>query len=693
MKSLSIKKNKYKHLLAPINVGGLWLRNRMMTTSMSPGAGYTDPETHMPTQMFLNYLEERAAGGFDLICQTVMMYPQTGVTRHPVPWAFSEDHVAGLASMSAVVHKYGSHLVGQIPALNNWRPTGSDKEEAYGPSNITIRKIHGQSYVAMAKEQIPDYIGQAVNAASILQKSGWDGVELVAGAGGTLNRFLSKATNNRIDEYGGSPENRCRLVIEMCQAIKAALPGFPVFLRWSPIDLVPGGNEIEDALELAPFLDNAGFGYLNVQIGWHESSEPTTTKEIKDGYWSWVSAELKKVVRKTPVVTGYRETDPDIMERILAEGKADMIGGLRYSLADPEFPKKLREGREKEIRKCICCCRCLDDMAAAKGQEYCSVNPGLGPELLKKPEKAPLARKVMVIGSGPAGLSAALTAAKQGHNVTVFERGPRIGGCLVLSSVFSPMYERLIKYYKEVLPQYKNITIKVNSKVSVKTVKKFAPEAIIVAVGGECIDGDMPGTNGKNVVRSHDFLELLNGLPPQKPGIVNKVMWNAGYVFLHFIYHPKLVDLVLKVPSPWPVGKKVAIIGGGLPGCEMGLKLTGGWRNMKIFEEGKVGYDVGSSERFLVRNTFKAADDVEMHEKNKVVSITDSGIYAIDENGVETFYEADTVAITLGFEKNLSLYEQIKDLAPQVFLIGDAAAPKRMADATKAGYRAAVQIK
>lgn len=685
--------SKYKHLLSPINVGGLWLRNRMMTTSMSPGLGYTDCVTHMPTQMFLNYLEERAAGGFDLICQTVMMYPQSPEARHPIPWAFAEEHVEGLSKMSAVVHKYGSHLVGQIPALNNWRPTGSDKEEAYGPSDITIRKIHGQKYVAMTKEQMPDYIAQAVNAATILKKSGWDGVELVAGAGGTLNRFLSKATNNRTDEYGGSAENRCRLLLEMCSAIKQALPGFPVFLRWSPIDLVPGGNEIEDALELAPYIDRAGFGYISVQIGWHESSVPTTTKEIPDGYWSWVSAELKKVCTHTPIVTGYRETDPDVMEKILAEGKADMIGGLRYSLADPEFPKKLRERREKEIRKCICCCRCLDDMAAGKGQEYCGVNPGLGPELLYKLQPAEKPRRVMVIGSGPAGLSAALTAAREGHKVTVFERGPRIGGCLVLSSVFSPMYERLIKYYKAVLPKYPNIDIRCNKKVTAEFVKKCAPEVVIVAVGGECIDGDMPGTDGKNVVRSHDFLELLNGRPPQKPGIVNKVLWNAGYVFLHFIYTPKLINFALKLPSPWPVGKKVAIIGGGLPGCEMGMKLTGGWRKMNIFETGKIGYDVGSSERFIVRNTFKTADDVEMHEKSRVVSITDSGVYAVNENGQEDFYEANTVAVTLGFKENRELYEQVKDLAPQVFIVGDCNEPKRMADATKAGYRAAASIK
>lgn len=684
---------KYEHLLSPICVGGLWLRSRMMTTSMSPGKGYTDADTHMPTQMFLNYLEQRAAGGFDLICQTVMMYPQTGVTRHPVPWAFSEEHVAGLASMSDVVHRYGSHLVGQIPALNNWRPTGSDMEEAYGPSDITVRKIHGQYFVPMKKEQIPDYIGQAVNAASILKKSGWDGVELVAGAGGTLNRFLSKATNNRTDEYGGSPENRCRLLLEMCAAIKKALPDFPVFLRWSPIDLVPGGNTIEDALDLAPYIDNAGFGYINVQIGWHESSEPTTTKEIKDGYWSWVSARLKKVCRHTPIVTGYRETDPEVMEKILAEGRADMIGGLRYSLADPEFPKKLREGRDREIRKCICCCRCLDDMAAAKGQEYCSVNPGLGPELLRLLEKAKSPRRVMVIGSGPAGLSAALTAAMEGHSVTLFERGPRIGGCLVLSSVFSPMYERLINYYKAVLPMYKNIDIRCNCCVTEKTVKKYAPDAVIVAIGGDTLDGGIPGRDGKNVVLSHDLLELLNGRPPQKPGIVNKVMWNAGYVFLHFIYTPGLVSFVLRLPSPWPVGKKVAIVGGGLPGCEMGMKLTGGWRKMRIFEEGKIGFDVGSSNRFIVRNTFKAADDVEMHEKTKVVSITDSGVYAIDENGEENYYEANTVAITLGFRENRELYEKIKNLAPQVFIVGDCNEPKRMPDATKAGYRAALQIR
>lgn len=276
-----------------------------------------------------------------------MMYPQSPEARHPIPWAFAEEHVEGLSKMSAVVHKYGSHLVGQIPALNNWRPTDGDKEGirpfGHHHQKDTRPKVRRHDQGADAGLHRP---GRQRRHDTPKERLGRRGA-LVAGAGGTFNRFLSKATNNRTDEYGGSAENRCRLLLEMCSAIKQALPGFPVFLRWSPIDLVPGGNEIEDALELAPYIDRAGFGYINVQIGWHESSVPTTRR-----YRRLLVLGVRRAqegLRTAPIVTGYRETDPDVMEKILAEGKADMIGGPEeYSLADPEFPKKLRERRRKD---------------------------------------------------------------------------------------------------------------------------------------------------------------------------------------------------------------------------------------------------------------------------------------------------------------------------------------------------------
>ncbi|MFR5781772.1 MAG: NAD(P)-binding protein [Oscillospiraceae bacterium] len=265
------------------------------------------------------------------------------------------------------------------------------------------------------------------------------------------------------------------------------------------------------------------------------------------------------------------------------------------------------------------------------------------------------------MGSGPAGLSAALTAAREGHKVTVFERGPRIGGCLVLSSVFSPMYERLIKYYKAVLPKYPNIDIRCNKKVTAEFVKKCAPEVVIVAVGGECIDGDMPGTDGKNVVRSHDFLELLNGRPPQKPGIVNKVLWNAGYVFLHFIYTPKLINFALSCPP-------LACRQEGRHHRRQSARLRDGHEaDRRLAQDEHLRGREDRLRRRLQRALHSAQHLQDRRRRgnareSRVVSITDSGVYAVNENGQEDFYRANTVAVTLGFRRTGSCTSRSRTL-------------------------------
>lgn len=679
---------QFKHLFSPINVANLTLRNRLITTSMSPGLGYTTYEGK-PTQRFLNYLEERARGGVALICQSVAFYPRQSI--HPVPHAFKEEHIPHLKQMAEVVHKHGALLVGQALSVHEWRRSEDEPEDHWGPSDIVMLKSMPK-FRTMSKEDIKIFTAQVARCGTILKAAGWDAIEIIAGVGSTLSRFLSPATNNRTDEYGGSVENRCRFVVEVIQAVKKACgDDFPVLVRWSPVDFVKGGNEIEDAKKIAPILEAAGAAWHNCQVGWHESSVPLVTKDIPDGYWSWISAELKKVAT-IPVVTAYRQTDPVIMEKILAEGKADIIGGVRYNIADPEFPNKVREGRLEDVNKCICCCRCLDDViSGGKPLEYCSVNPRLGPELDKPLEPAPQPKKVMVVGSGPAGLAAALTAACRGHAVTLYERGPRIGGCLTLSAVFNPMYERLTRYYQAQLRKNPRITVKLNTTVTPELVETEKPDAVIVAVGGRPVELKVPGVNGSNVVRSHDFLELLNGKPPSKPGLLNKFMWYAAAIFLRYFYSPQLIRKLLRIK--WPLGYRVAIIGGGLPGCELGRELLDKKRKLAIFEEGKkIGHDVGASERFLVVSKFKNSPDVQLEPLTKVIAITGKGVQARRADGTEFTYAADTVAITLGFEKNLDLAEQLKGKIAVLKVIGDCADPKRMADATKQGYRAALEI-
>jgi len=684
-------------LRTPIKIGSLTLKNRMMTTSMSPGHGYVEDEK--PTQRFLNYLEERAAGGTALICQTVCPYKRdvpVDSPLHPLPGCYDESCLPAMRAMADAVHKHGGLIVGQPWPVHDWKPTDEDEEKPYGPSEIVILKgMH--PFTPMTKEHIELLKAQLVKCARLLKEAGWDGVEVMAGVGGILNRFLSPATNNRTDEYGGSLENRVRLTVETIKAIRAAVgDDYTITCRWTPVEYVKGvaeGHTIEDSLKVVPYLEQAGIDLHNLAIGWHETSIPLTTKAVPDGHWSWVSERIKTVAKK-PVATAYRNTDPLVMEDILQKKKADIIAGLRYNIADPEFCSKVMEDKLEDINKCICCCRCLDDViGSGKPLNFCGVNPRLGAEL-DHPRfvKTETPKHVMVIGSGPGGLSAAVTAAKRGHTVSIYERGPRVGGCLVMSSIFSPTYERLLQHYRYELKQHPEIKVQLNTTVTSKLVREVKPDAVVVAIGGEPIGIDVPGADGGNVVLSHDFLEMLNGKAPKKPGIVNKVMWNCGSLFLKFYYTPAFARFVTGV-SPWPMRKKIAVIGGGLPGCELANLLTDCNRELTILEERKkIGWDVGSSDRFHYVDKFKKAPNVTLEPLTKIKEITRDGVTAIRQDGTEFKVNANTVTVTLGFQKNMELAASLRDAVKELYIVGDCIEPARMADATKAGYRAACDI-
>jgi 2,4-dienoyl-CoA reductase (NADPH2) len=691
---------EYPILASPLQVNGVTLRNRMMTTSMSPGRGYVS-EDNRPTARLLAYLEERAKGGTALITQTILPWKRAaGDGLCPLVSGYGEECLPDLHAMSDAVHKHGGLLAGQPYYVHDWKPSADEPESSWGPSDIAILKFMG-GFKAMSLEQIEVFKQQFFNAAKILKEGGFDAVEVMAGVGGILSRFMALATNNRTDEYGGSLENRVKLTLEVIRGVREAVgPDFPIIVRWSPVDFIKSpagpGLSMEESLQIAPLLEEAGADLHDLAVGWHETSVPLTTKAIEDGHWTYLSQQIKAVAKK-PVAQGYRNTNPRIMEQNLREGKLDVIAGLRYSIADPELPNKVMNDRTWDMNLCICCCRCLNDVVSEeKPLNFCGVNPHLGEELdheLYQP--AATKKNVMVIGSGPAGITAALTAAQRGHAVTLYEAGPRLGGCMKMSSIFSPYHERYLTYLGTQLTQHPEISVRLNTQVTQELVSMAKPDVAIVAVGGHPQGLDVPGADGKNVVSSHDFLEMLNGHAPKKPGIVNTFMWNAGSLFLRLYYTPSFARNIT-AKSPWPMGKSLAIIGGGLPGCELGHLMMGTNRTLSIIEERKkVGYDVGASDRFAVTSDFKKAENVELFPLTKVTEITAEGVKAVQqtpEGDKHVFLPAKTVAITLGLQENHDLGESLKPLVGEVYLVGDCNEPARIADATKAGYRAACTL-
>lgn len=691
---------QYPILGSPLQVNGVTLKNRMITTSMSPGHGYV--ENNAPTERLAAYLEERAEGQTALIIQTICPWKRTEADGfHPLPCCYDDSCIPDLRKyMIEPVHKHGGLICAQPYYVHDWKPDDETPEGPYGPSDIAILKFMG-GFRAMTIEQIEAFKRQFFNAARVCKDAGFDAIEVMAGVGGILSRFMARATNNRTDRYGGSLENRARLACEVIAGVREVVgPDYPIVVRWSPVDFIksPAGEGLtmDEALQIVPLLEEAGCDLHDLAVGWHETSEPLTTKAIEDGHWTGISRQIKTVATK-PVAQGYRNSDPRVMEQNLQDGKVDVIAGLRYSIADPALPRKVMEDRTDDMRLCIVCCRCLDDVVSQqKPLEYCGVNPRLGPELDHEAFPPASPKKVMVVGSGPAGINAALTAAQRGHTVDLYEEGPRLGGCVKMSSIFSPYHERYLDYLLTQVKKHPEITVHLRTKVTPEVVRQAKPDAAIVAVGGSPIGLDVPGADGKNVVTSHDFLEMINGHKPAgKKGALNSFMWGAGSLFLSMYYTPSFARTMTE-KSPWPIGRSVAIVGGGLPGCEFGhLCMETGRATTIVEERKKVGYDVGGSDRFGLISAFKKADNVELYPLTRVVSITDEGVNVVQttpDGEKELFIPAKTVAVTLGLAENHELGEALRPLVGEVFLVGDCETPGRIADATKMGYRAACAL-
>lgn len=701
---------QYPILGSPIKINGLELPNRFLSTSLSPGRGYITDDNR-PTQRLANYLAERAAGGTGLITQTLVPWKRNEIDTQnnpmltPLASCYDESCIPDLQKYEVnPVHEHGGRICAQLYCVHDWKPSADLPESPYGPSDIAILKFMG-GFKAMTIDQIHDFQQMFFNGVKVVKEAGYDAVEVMAGVGGIMSRFMARATNNRTDEYGGSLENRARFACEVIRGTREVVgPDFPILVRWSPVDYIESpagpGLTMDEALAIVPMLEEAGLDLHDLAVGWHETSKPLTTKKIPDLHWSWISEKIKTVAKK-PVAQGYRNTDPAEMEKALEAGKLDMIAGLRYSLADPDLPRKVMEDRTDEMRECIVCCRCLDDVVSqGKPLNYCGVNPRFGEELdhEKIPPLAHGKKKVMVVGAGPAGINAAVYAAMRGHDVDLYEQGPRVCGCVKMSSIFSPYHERYLTYMQNLLKRHPEVKLHLKCKMTPDKIKAAKADVVILAVGGDVanLPESVPGQQLPNVINSHMFLDMLNGDKPKATGAFNNFMWWGATTVLKFHYTPAFARKATASMS-WPISKDVAIIGGGLPGCEFGeLAMNTGRKVAIIDDHKKIGFDVGGSDRFHMTTAFKKAPNVSLYPLTNVTEITEEGVKAVqfdkEGNEQEIFVPAKTVAVTLGFQRNDSLYEAVLDAAPEVYLIGDADDPHRIADATKAGYRVACAI-
>ncbi len=656
----SMKNTSNWNLFEPISVGSMEIKNRIFLPAMH--LGYC--VDNFVDDRVVNFYEARAKGGAGIIlvggCATEPL-----ATGLPNMMSLSDDKfIPGMKRVASAIKAYGAKAVVQLLHVGPQTWTFVLGTQPVSASAIKC-KLTGEMPRELTIPEIEETVENFAITSKRVKDAGFDAVEIIGGVGYLVARFLSPRTNVRKDRYGGDVYGRVRFAVEIVERIKEKLGrDFPVIFKLSGDEFMKGGSTIDETRVIAQEIEKAGADCFNVAVAWHESPVPQITMNIPRGAFAYIAEKIREVI-SVPVVAGNRINDPFVAEKILREGKADIISLGRALIADPEFPIKAKEGRFAEIRKCLACNQgCFDHVFAAKPIE-CLVNPAVSREKEYEIKPAVTPKKVLIAGGGPGGMEAARVASLRGHEVILYEKSDGLGGQLIWAAVPKERSElgNLVEYLTYQM-QLQNVDVVLGKEVTSEVVEQLKPDVLIVATGVNWIVPDIPGIDRPNVVMALDVL----------------------------------ADRV-------PIGKKVVIMGGGGVGCETGLylmekgsidaetmlflvkygamdleeayELTKSNREVMIVEMlEKMGQDIGGSTRWTILKSL-AGNGVKMLTTTKVTEITEKGV--VLENG--EVLEADTVVVAVGSTPNNELVDKLEGKVPEIYAIGDCVTPRKAMDA------------
>lgn len=635
--------SRFQKLFEPIKIGNITIKNRLIFLATET---LLTPKGHV-SERLINYYVARARGGVGLII--------TG-TIFPFNWdklevlrLHDDSFIPEFKWLVDIIHSYNTPAFAQVGLEHIWRRSLSDPVEAVGPSGIAV--IPSRPARALAVSEIKQIEDEHANTILRCKKAGFDGVEIHAGTGFILNQFISAFTNKRTDEYGGSVENRLRILHNMVEKTRQRVgKDFPLVAKISGVDFMDGGSSAEDIRNIAPLIEDMGFAALNIAVGWHQSPVPTVISQIPEGHWSYLAEGIKKTVR-VPVISTYRITSPAMAEKVLAEGKADMIGMARGLIADPDLPNLAREGSLEDIRPCIACCLCLDQIFRRE-EVRCSVNPRLGREKETELKKAPVKKNILIIGGGPAGMEAARVAALRGHKVKLFEKDKELGGQLISAAIppFKSDITRLTEYFTAQLKKL-GVEIRLGVEAGVDLITRESPDEVVLATGATPNMPDIRGINSRNVFNP---VEVLTG------------------------------KREIKVES-------VVVVGGGFIGCETADYLASRGKKVIITSrQDKVGHDVGISNRWTLLTRLKK-NGVRMEPGFTLIEITSPGVKGL-KDGKEVFLESAAVVVSAGMKPEANLEEALKQRGIKFRMAGDCLEPRKIRDAIIDGYVAGMAV-
>ena len=673
--------NQYPHLLAPLDLGFLRLRNRIVM-----GAMHTRLETlDRPVERLTAFYTARARGEAGLILTGGFAPNPEGRIEPDGPILNHSSQLAPHRAVCDAVHREGGHVALQILHTGRYAKV----PECVGPSAIRAR-INRYTPRALSLQDIRRTIDDFARTAVLAREAGYDGVEVMGSEGYLINEFTAPVTNRRDDEYGGSLENRCRLAVEIVRAVRRACgDDFLLVYRISSIDLVDGGTSAGDTAELALRVQQAGADILNTGIGWHESSVPTIAASVPRAAWAFAARRVKKAVT-IPVIASNRINDPKLAEALLADGTADLVSMARPLLADPEFAKKAREGRADEINTCIACNQSCLDRIFTERPASCLVNPRAGNEIEFASVPATAPKRIAVVGGGPAGMAFAVTAAERGHRVTLYEAADKLGGQLNLAVVVpgKSEFNETMRYFRVRLARL-GVEVKLGERVDADALLAGSFDEIVLAAGVKPRVPDLPGVDRPNVA---SYVDVLTGRQQVGRRVAIIGAGGIGFDVAEFLVGEADESLRPdKFFGAWRVDPTVAA--GGMDTAQVGRSQQPR-REVHMFQRKaeKLGANLGKTTGWIRKGRLRDAG-VEMVAGATYAAIDDAGLhYVVD--GEPKVLPVDHVVVCAGQESDRDLYDSLvaRGARPQLVGGADVAAELDAARAIEQATRLAFEI-
>ena len=653
----SMTNTHYPHLFQPLVLGATTLKNRIFMASMHMRFELMD----RPTERAATFYAERARGGASLIVTGGCAPNPVGVMDADAHFLSSSDQLDEHRPIPEAVHAAGGKIVLQILHAGRYAKI----DDLVGPSDISA-PINPRPVHALSTEEVEQTIADFVNCAELAREAGYDGVEIMGSEGYLITTFCAERTNNRTDEWGGSFENRIRFPIEIVRRTRERLgKDFIILYRISALDLVEGGLTGEETEILAREIEKAGADILTTGIGWHEARIPTIAHMVPRGGWRHAARRIKEAVN-IPVAATNRINTPETADEMLANGDADVVALGRQMLADPRFAQKAEAGQSTSINTCIGCNQaCLDYIFADKASS-CLVNPFAGRELdmAIRPTGAP--KKIAVIGGGPAGMSAALTAAECGHDVTLFEDSSTLGGQFNLARRIPGKedFGETIRYFTTRLPAA-GVNVRLNTRPSADALAQAGFDHVIVATGVVPRTLDIDGADGANVI---SYVEALTDSKPVGRRVAIIGAGGIGFDVAEYLTSPHGPEITIdRFLAHWGIDAYHHSPGGlGSP------VRPASERSVVMVQrtDGRPGKTLGLTTGWVVRAELKSrgVQNITGASYNK---IDGKGLH-ITLDGTEKLIEADTIVICAGQESENSLYGELKSKGIPASLIGGA---------------------